>query len=706
MSSSYLLTTSAYWVHRLAEWCPNITFTNTSPPTPPSPCAEPEQESVPEPMPETVWGRIECIISLFDTLPKNDEESLVAARWKRLMLKHASGLGVTADLSDTLETRFGWQASDEEAFKRGLERIYRFLCKEQCIPTHFEGGINGWILCMTITSTMRLRAPETASKTRHPDPNFDATEYQDLRQHLERVILFQKSEGREWEFGENPPSTTSVHAAGKVSIQDASSLRLQKLLINANLRRRHYFDLLERERPRAASSTSREDEPRPGISQSDNEDSTFYPYDIHPKTWEPYWTPKFYVNCRLPKPLPPDDEDGFSTCPLCFRTFSPDEMATPDFWRRHVINDLHPFTCFACDSETPIFSTYKAWLQHVRTHNINMARWMSCELCKKEGSNPKVLWQRYCDHLEKAHHIEREVMVEGLGEDLNILEQIQSCPLCQFSAPARSEALITHVIEHSMKFSLHALPPPYGYSASKKLDTNLSEYLTVTPDLVKQEEITDDAEIIDNEDIAANAEIIDHENIIDNEETADNVGTIKHPKIFGHLGSVKNAETVADGDTYQTSPGRIDGAMTSNPSSLVMSQTVKTDISNILRIISCPKRTKFDLLSAHSQGRNSSKASNIAGSTGSWTQTHPEGKDLVVDKDDPKSEKYGRELGSQWEANRGASTIFDRRSARGPKKILPPSRSEPMPISSPQYSPFTRQTMEISTALSRSNRQW
>ncbi|VUC25050.1 unnamed protein product [Clonostachys rosea] len=297
---------------------------------------------------------------------------------------------------------------------------------------------------MTGDIAFNLRRPRHASTTRHPSPNFDATEYEALRLHLERIIFFQKSQSPHWDDS-----------------QDLDDF--QQLLIDANLRRRYHFDLLAQEgpgeRPSQVPTQFSEYESFPVFSSSTDEGLAF---DLPTKPWQ-WWRPTFGSSIKLPQP-PPADEHGNTTCPLCFRSYPSKECNSHSYWRNHILHDLHPFTCFSCSPEPVIFSRYDAWAVHqAEAHNDRTACPIACPLFREDD----IRSASFLDHVRKAHS-ESSAAPDTSEVNEGIWDKLQSCPVCSFSAPAKSERLIKHVIEHTMRFSLHALPPsfaPYAFAS-------------------------------------------------------------------------------------------------------------------------------------------------------------------------------------------------------------------------------------------------
>lgn len=137
-----------------------------------------------------------------------------------------------------------------------------------------------------------------------------------------------------------------------------------------------------------------------------------------------------------------------------------------DWIRKHVANDLSPYTCILEDCPTPyhLFVTQKDWSNHVM--NDHPPQWQ-CPCCEDDPPRFK-LFSEITSHLKSQH----------LNSDLNGLEDllsdaevrvmgISSCPLCDSEGPEDSPDLIEHVLQHIHDFSLRSLPWPKDPATSQ-----------------------------------------------------------------------------------------------------------------------------------------------------------------------------------------------------------------------------------------------
>lgn len=127
--------------------------------------------------------------------------------------------------------------------------------------------------------------------------------------------------------------------------------------------------------------------------------------------------------------------------------------------RKHVANDLCPYTCILEDCPTPytLFVTQKEWNEHVM--NDHPPHWQ-CPCC--EGHSPTFMsLSGMTTHIASQHP---EALSDGLEDLLSFAEitimGIAKCPLCDSEGPQDSPEIIDHVFQHIHNFSLRSLPWP------------------------------------------------------------------------------------------------------------------------------------------------------------------------------------------------------------------------------------------------------
>lgn len=104
---------------------------------------------------------------------------------------------MTSKLTDTLEARFGREQSDEQMIKEPIKSVLPCTREHESITTKLQLTRIHFIQQMTGDYAFDLCDPNQTNNTRCPTPNLDATEYAELRQYLERIKFFPRSQGRD-----------------------------------------------------------------------------------------------------------------------------------------------------------------------------------------------------------------------------------------------------------------------------------------------------------------------------------------------------------------------------------------------------------------------------------------------------------------------------------------------------------------------------
>ncbi|KAH8885490.1 hypothetical protein GQ53DRAFT_785517 [Thozetella sp. PMI_491] len=302
-----------------------------------------------------------------------------------------------------------------------------------------------------------VRRTGKASRRRRAEMLFDPAEYEELRRHLECIILLRPSE------------------AGVQSQLDSSSLTaIQKRLIDGNLRRRHRFVVAQKHsrqlREAEGKGTIR---PRPGRKErapptkagftaaSTAEGSLLYAPGRRFTTGESR-TQITALAADAEFPMPPRNPSGrlIGKCPCCCQSLPVEETMNPNKWRQHIVEDLCPYTCIIehCPAPHLLFSTRKDWEAHVKADH--KTEW-HCPLCE----NQDLVFPTegdITDHF-KAQHPE-DVQNLTLSTLLPWSETqrmgITSCPLCPSFGREDSPEIVSHVLRHVYEFSMRALPWP------------------------------------------------------------------------------------------------------------------------------------------------------------------------------------------------------------------------------------------------------
>ncbi|KAH6856903.1 WD40-repeat-containing domain protein [Chaetomium sp. MPI-CAGE-AT-0009] len=341
-----------------------------------------------------------------------------------------------------------------------------------------------------------IRRTGKASRNRRVDQTFNPDEYQELRKHLECVVLLRPTE--EGLFRETEEGHYVAHL-------DASKLSdLQKRLIEANLRRRHNFLRAQKHcgtlegaqtqfmAPAVPSSTTN----FPGVPQAatqgaaDPPDPTPNPARKGEKLATPTisgsslastaegtlqyapaakrYTPGAaktqitFIASDVEFPQAPSIPSGqkISRCPCCCQSLPVETFREPKIWKQHVVEELCPYTCIADNCPTPqlLFCTRNEWESHVRKSHL--PRWQ-CPLCEEQDEDYQTM-ESMRNHFQTDH---KEELLDNSLSTLLSWSAVQkmgiiTCPLCSSHGPEDSPELVDHVLRHAYEFALRALPWP------------------------------------------------------------------------------------------------------------------------------------------------------------------------------------------------------------------------------------------------------
>ncbi|KAK4169927.1 hypothetical protein QBC43DRAFT_306852 [Cladorrhinum sp. PSN259] len=177
------------------------------------------------------------------------------------------------------------------------------------------------------------------------------------------------------------------------------------------------------------------------------------------------------TTARLNYPLPPPTSAGLRSfkCPCCYQTL-PIMFLEKSRWRKHIAEDLCPYTCPFPDCPTPniLYATRKVWRHHIETHHGSSRSW-ECLACVGDQSSKRFLsLDEFTAHV-RAQHGETitEQQIATLQDTCCIVSppSFELCPLCR-CRPAGPDggltldptAILDHVGDCIHDFSLKALP--------------------------------------------------------------------------------------------------------------------------------------------------------------------------------------------------------------------------------------------------------
>ncbi|KAL7918134.1 nucleoside phosphorylase domain-containing protein [Trichoderma austrokoningii] len=181
------------------------------------------------------------------------------------------------------------------------------------------------------------------------------------------------------------------------------------------------------------------------------------------------------ISAKVDYPRPPRLKEGlrYFQCPCCCQML-PSMFREGTKWKKHLAEDICPYTCFIDDCICPerLYASRKDWLRHVEKDH---SRCWECLPCRKHGQPPLVFTsvEDFIKHTNTHHgdsitEDQHPTLISAVGRPAPF--GITQCPLCDQTGPADSDELLDHIAEHVHSFSLRSLPWPRD-----ELDTRRDE---------------------------------------------------------------------------------------------------------------------------------------------------------------------------------------------------------------------------------------
>ncbi|KAI0515129.1 hypothetical protein F5B22DRAFT_608481 [Xylaria bambusicola] len=183
------------------------------------------------------------------------------------------------------------------------------------------------------------------------------------------------------------------------------------------------------------------------------------------------------ATARYPK-AHASSEQKLIKCPCCCQAI-PASEAEASQWKKHLANDISPYTCILENCPTPynLFATHNEWKDHVM--NDHPSQWQ-CPCCEADAPVFQSL-SGVMNHIMSSHPDALSDSLEDLLSDAETkVMGIAQCPLCDDEGPQDSPELVEHVLQHVHDFSLRSLPWPTDppVSPSKPVATFDPDYAT------------------------------------------------------------------------------------------------------------------------------------------------------------------------------------------------------------------------------------
>ncbi|KAF5574534.1 1-phosphatidylinositol-4 5-bisphosphate phosphodiesterase [Fusarium pseudocircinatum] len=403
------------------------------------------------------------------------------------------GIGALAPSKASLDARLSERPIDLSLVKGNLVMLFQSL--EDCLNLlEADGSLDDALkdidsaLESLVTLSLAVRRTGRRSRLHKADRLFEPEEHTELRKHLEAIVLLRPGPGPCFQDDEFQTKIKSLTP-------------LQSHLITANLKRRNRFIQAQLHSLGLKKRSVGFELPAPEVTQQipspalsspivAGEIAAHIPSDTAEQARKPLPAPMSVTSAsipesklqykepvskrtesspmtvitqitalaRYPRPRISDNEQKMVQCPCCCQTLPVSEAKNNSRWRKHLAEDIRPYTCIfdTCPAPDVYYSSRSMLEQHFRQDHPPV--WV-CPLCDHGSVFPTMT--EMMDHLHDSH-------AQDIGEDISAIISssaqkrmgIESCPLCEVKGDADSSELIDHVLEHVHDFSLRSLPWP------------------------------------------------------------------------------------------------------------------------------------------------------------------------------------------------------------------------------------------------------
>ena len=408
----------------------------------------------------------------------------------------ADSVGAFAQGQACLDWRFR-DRPDDIFFVKGLLEMLEWFLKECAASSGNEKAVKEALSKIDsmvhnlISIGVAIRHSGQKSRLQKADASFDRDreKYLDLRAHLACVIVSKPSEG--------PRTPSDSNHFTKMELSP-----IQNRLVEANLRRRHRFMEAQRHShllkgptlmvpgrppmqqlteilPTIGTKFPTEDPEIPKVKSKLKlaPTATAAKTDTMTMSGTIASTPEtgfkglqhkgharsavtritaITAAARYPRANTSSIEQFSFKCPCCCQAIPTKEAEDIQF-RKHLANDICPYTCILDNCPTPykLFVTEKEWNEHFM--NAHPPKFQ-CTYCDSTIlSSPAGIMS----HLQLYHPgISDDELADALAKSAVHVMGITKCPLCDSEDSPDSPELIEHILEHIHDFSLRSLPWP------------------------------------------------------------------------------------------------------------------------------------------------------------------------------------------------------------------------------------------------------
>ncbi|KAI2616648.1 hypothetical protein GGS26DRAFT_577882, partial [Hypomontagnella submonticulosa] len=401
----------------------------------------------------------------------------------------ADGVGALAAPRASLDYRFESKPMELTLVKSLLAMLHDFV--EKCAHCARIGESTGEAIENVDSAlgnlaliAVAIRRTGKRSRLQKADRKFNPDDHTELETYLEFMILYRQFRKK------------SSYEACEDALGGLTTSLPQKRLIEANLRRRNRFiqaqthsellrtknifledaisqleitpneaQMKQKEAPlakgKARQRVALPDDPTiSGTSASLPESALRINLREKPSAPSPAMTAITILTSAVqyPNPPKPRPDHQLFKCPCCCQSLPMDIAMEQTLWKKHVSEDLHPYTCIVEDCPTPfkMYVTKHEWEEHVKSEHPPRRM---CPLCE-DAATIYLSVGDFMDHIKGEHP---ETASEGFLATLLSTSGVVTigtdhCPLCDSTGPESSPEFISHVLECIHNFSLTSLP--------------------------------------------------------------------------------------------------------------------------------------------------------------------------------------------------------------------------------------------------------
>ncbi|KAM3076313.1 WD repeat-containing protein 88 [Clarireedia jacksonii] len=202
---------------------------------------------------------------------------------------------------------------------------------------------------------------------------------------------------------------------------------------------------------------------RTGTSASAVSDSVALPLDVSPVSAASTIISSTVINLKYPRPPKIEKGARIFMCPCCCQTL-PVTLSEGTRWKKHVADDLSPYTCILpdCVNAEVLFSTKETWRQHLLKGHRSFEYWV-CFVCGEDKRFQNE--DKFTEHTKTTHaasvNLDQIPLLRDICKRSTPME-LRSCPLCNWpdgeKGTVDQDVLLDHIARGIHSFSLRALP--------------------------------------------------------------------------------------------------------------------------------------------------------------------------------------------------------------------------------------------------------